>query len=267
MNTTACGPLPADVQRRLASARLGRRIYFYPEIGSTNDVALDLARGGEPEGTVVMTDHQLAGRGRRGQVWSSPAGRNLLMSLVLRPGSDARGALPVTLVAAMSISVVLSKLLDVEVGVKWPNDVVCGRGKLAGILAESSTSSSGLTYLVVGIGINVNVRADEFPAHLPYPAASCLTLTESEWDRADIAADVLGTIEAYYDRLLRDGFGPLRGAYESRLVHMGREVAFEQRGVRNSACVRGVALDGALRVGTGDDEDTLLYGESIETLS
>jgi BirA family transcriptional regulator, biotin operon repressor / biotin---[acetyl-CoA-carboxylase] ligase len=268
MNNPACGPLPADVQRRLATARLGRRIYFHPDIDSTNDAAVELARRGEPEGTVVMADHQRAGRGRRGHVWSSPPQRDILMSLVLRPGMDARGALPVTLVTAMSIAVVLSKLLDVDVGVKWPNDVLCEHGKLAGILAESSTAaSSGLAHLVVGIGINVNVRADEFPPGLHHPAASCRTLTGTDWDRADIAADVLGTIEAYYDRLVRDGFAPLRSAYEARLVHMDREVAFEQRGTRMRGVVRGVAVDGALRVDMGDGEETLLYGESIEVVA
>ncbi|HEX6791982.1 MAG TPA: biotin--[acetyl-CoA-carboxylase] ligase, partial [Candidatus Krumholzibacteria bacterium] len=210
MNTMACGPLPSDVQRVLASARLGRRIYFHPDIASTNDAALELARAGEPEGTVVMADHQRAGRGRRGQTWSSPPHRNLLMSVILRPETDARGSLPVTLVAALSVSVVLSKLLDVDVQVKWPNDVVCERGKIAGILAESSAMASGLSYVVLGIGINVNARAEDFPDGMPYPGASCLTLTGSEWDRASIAADVLGTIEAYYDRFLRDGFVPLR---------------------------------------------------------
>lgn len=266
MNPLACGPLPADVQRRLATARLGRRLYFYPVIGSTNDAALELARSGEPEGTVVMTDHQSTGRGRRGHTWSSPPGRDVLMSLVLRPGSDARAALPVTLVAALSISVVLSKLLDVEVGVKWPNDVMCERGKLAGILAESSTASTGLTHLVLGCGINVNVRAAEFPDSLALPAASCHTLTGHDWNRADIAADVLGTIEAYYDRLVRDGFGPLRAAYENRLMHMEREVMFEQRGARASGLVRGVAEDGALRIDI-NGEETLLYGESIEAVA
>jgi BirA family transcriptional regulator, biotin operon repressor / biotin---[acetyl-CoA-carboxylase] ligase len=264
MTRAGCGPLPADVQRRLATARLGRRIFFYPEIGSTNDAALELARRGEPEGTVVMADHQRAGRGRRGHTWSSPPERDVLMSLVLRPGTDAREALPVTLVTALSIAVVLSKLLDVEVGVKWPNDVVCARGKLAGILAESSSSAAGLAHLVAGIGINVNVRAEEFPAGLHYPAASCRTLSGQDWDRADIAADVLGTIEAYYDRMRRDGFGPLRAAYEGRLAHLHRDVAFEHNGVRTSGVVRGVAADGALRIARPGEEEILLYGESIE---
>ncbi|HET6348327.1 MAG TPA: biotin--[acetyl-CoA-carboxylase] ligase [Candidatus Krumholzibacteria bacterium] len=266
MNTPVCGPLPADVQRHLATARLGRRMYFHPDVTSTNDIALDLARHGEPEGTVVIADHQRAGRGRRGRVWSSPPQRNLMLSMILRPGSDARGALPVTLVSAMSISVVLSKLLDIDVRVKWPNDVVCERGKIAGILAESSVSGSGLAFVVVGTGINVNARAEDLPAAPAYPAASCFTLTGSEWDRAKIAADVLGTIEAYYDRFLRDGFATLRGAYEARLAHLGRRVAFEQQGRQADGVVLGVAGDGALRVESSGGGETLLYGESIEVL-
>lgn len=267
MNGPAAGPLPADVQRRLASARLGRRIYFYPDIASTNDTALDLARGGEPEGTVVIADHQRAGRGRRGQTWMSPPFRNLLMSVILRPATDAHGALPVTLVAGLSVAVVLSKLLDVETRVKWPNDVVCDRGKIAGILTESSVTGSGVAHVVLGIGINVNTRDDELPAGLPYPAASCRTLTGADWDRADIAADVLGTIEAYYDRFLRDGFAPLRGAYEARLAHLGQPVTFTHDGTPRSGTVRGVAPDGALRVEASPGDETLLYGESIEAVS
>jgi len=261
-----CGPLPADVQRCLATARLGRRIYFYPETDSTNDIALELARGGEREGTVVMTDHQRAGRGRRGHTWSSPPARDVLMSLVLRPPGDARSALPVTLVIATSVAVVLSKLLDLDVGVKWPNDVVCAKGKLAGILAESSSSSSGVAHLVVGIGINVNVRAEEFPARLHQAATSCRVITGQDCNRAAVAADVLGAIEAYYDRLVRDGFASLRSAYEARLIHSGRAVAFEQNGVRATGVVRGVALDGALRVASADGNESLLYGESIEVV-
>ena len=264
MSHVGCGPLPADIQRGLATARLGRRIYFHPEIESTNDAALELARAGEPEGTVVIADYQSAGRGRRGQAWTSPPHRNLLMSVILRPATDARGALPVTLVASMSISVVLSKLLDLEVSVKWPNDVVCEGAKIAGLLAESSASVSGVAHVVVGIGINVNARAEDFPASMAYPAASCLTLTGTEWDRAHIAADVLGTIEAYYDRFLRDGFGPLRSAYEARLLNLGKLVSFERNGARVAGHVRGVALDGALRVEPDSGGEMLLYTETVE---
>ena len=264
MSRLECGPLPADVQRRLATARLGRRIYFHPDLESTNDTALALARAGEPEGTVVMADHQRAGRGRRGRAWASPPHRNLLMSIILRPGTDAHGALPVTLVAAMSVAVVLSKLLDLEMRVKWPNDVVCDRGKIAGLLAESSATTTGVAHVVLGIGLNVNARGEDFPADIAYPAASCLTLTGVEWERADIAADVLGTVEAYYDRFLRDGFGPLREAYEARLAHLGRRISFVRDGSEISGVARGVAADGALRVALEGGDELRLYSESIE---
>jgi BirA family biotin operon repressor/biotin-[acetyl-CoA-carboxylase] ligase len=205
----AVGPLPADVRRRLATAYLGRRYYYYPETDSTNDVALALAAAGEAEGTVVA-DYQRRGRGRRSHTWSSPAGKDLLFSIVFRPEGDARHALPVTLAVATAISVTLTKCLDVDVLVKWPNDVVTRAGKIAGILAESASSGGRLTHAVVGVGVNVNTNEQDFAGDLHGRAASCRTLSGVEWDRADLLADLLG------NRALRPfqtrRFGPLASA-------------------------------------------------------
>lgn len=261
------GPLPEDVRRLLATASLGRRIYFFPETASTNDVALALARSGERDGTLVIADHQRAGRGRRGHTWSAPRGSDLLFSLVLRPDGNARDALPVTLAFATAIAVTLSKLFGVDVGVEWPNDVVTPRGKIAGILAESATSAGVLSYAVVGVGINVNSTAADFPDDVRGAAVSCRMLCDdAPWDRAMLLADVLGGIEAYYDRYRRDGFAPLRDAYEARLGQMGKTVAFDSQGVRRTGRVLGVADDGALRVDSGDGE-ILLYSESVEVVA
>lgn len=262
----AAGPLPADVRRRLATAYLGRRYHFYPETDSTNDIALALAAAGEPEGTVVATDFQRRGRGRRSHTWSSPAGKDLLFSLVLRPAGDARHALPVTLAVATAVSVTLTKLLDADVLVKWPNDVVVGGRKIAGILAESASSGSRLAHVVVGVGVNVNTGEDDFAGELRERAASCRTLSGVEWDRADLMADLLGTIEAYYDRFRRDGFGPLVSAYEARLAQADREVSFQREGARLSGRVSGVARDGALVVRLHDGRDIELYSEHVEVL-
>jgi BirA family biotin operon repressor/biotin-[acetyl-CoA-carboxylase] ligase len=264
VTATSCGPLPADLLRHLVTARLGRRIYFYPETGSTNDIAIDLARRGEAEGTLVVADHQRAGRGRRGRTWTSPPGKDLLVSLVLRPPGLAQGALAVTLVVATAVSVALSKLLDVEFMVKWPNDVVSAEGKIAGILAESAIASGRVEYVVVGAGINVNSLAGDLPAVAPIPPVSCRMLTGAEWDRAWVLADVLGTVEAYYDRFCRDGFAPLRSAYEARLWQMGRDVGFERDGERATGRVLGVAGDGALRVALAGGGEAELHGETIE---
>ena len=267
MNASPRGPLPADLRRYLATARLGRRVYFYPETDSTNDVALDLARRGEAEGTIVVADHQRRGRGRRGRTWTSPPGNDLLVSVILRPGGDPRGALALTLVFATAISVALSKLLGVDLGVKWPNDVVSPSGKIAGVLAESASAAGAVAHTVVGVGINVNSTAEQLPRDAPVPPASCRTLTGVEWDRAAVLADVLGTVEAYYDRFRRDGFPPLRSAYEARLLQMDRAVAFDRDGTRETGRVLGVAADGALRVARDRGGECELYTETVEVLA
>lgn len=263
MNAARVGPLPAELNRHLATARLGRRVYFYPEVASTNDIALELARAGEAEGTLVVTDHQTRGRGRRGHVWTSPPGRDILCSLILRPPTDPRGALAVTLAVANAVAVTLSKLLDTDQQVKWPNDVMSPEGKIAGVLAESSAAGGRVEHVVVGMGVNVNTTPLDWPDEWRANAASCRTLTGSDWDRAFVLADLLGTIEAYYDRFRREGFAPFVSGYEARLVQMGKYVSFERGGTRTRGVAEGVAPDGALRVRV--NESVLeLYGEIVE---
>ncbi len=267
METAPIGPLPAELQRYLVTDRLGRRVYLYPETDSTNDVALALARSGEPEGTLVVTDHQRRGRGRRSHTWTSPPGKDILGSLILRPPCETREVLAVTLVVATGIAVALSRLLDADHRVKWPNDVLSPGGKIAGILAESSVSAGRVEYVVVGFGINVNSESRDWPEAWRASASSCRLLNGVPWDRALVLADVLGTVEAWYDRFRRDGFAPLMGAYEQRLVQLGRAVAFERGGERWTGVATGVATDGALRVQLDRDGSTVdLYGESAEVI-
>jgi BirA family biotin operon repressor/biotin-[acetyl-CoA-carboxylase] ligase len=267
MTNSPVGPLPAELTRYLATARLGRRVYFFPDIDSTNDAALELARSGEAEGTIVVADHQRKGRGRREHAWESPPGRDVLCSLILRPEVETRAALSITLAVATAISVALSKLIDSDLHVKWPNDVVSGTHKVAGILAESAGPAERVDHVVVGMGINVNSVSDDWDETVRARAASCRTLTGSEWDRAFILADVLGTVEAYYDRFRRDGFAPLVSAYQARLWQMDRVVTFRRAGAQLAGVVTGVAADGALRVRLDADGSTVeLYNESVEVV-
>jgi BirA family biotin operon repressor/biotin-[acetyl-CoA-carboxylase] ligase len=104
------------------------------------------------------------------------------------------------------------------------------------------------------------------PASAPVAPASCFTLTGREWDRAWVLADVLGTVESFLDRYARDGFPPLAGVYETRMLQMGRRVAFERGGRRDEGRVLGVAADGALRVEAGGGEECTLHGEAVEVI-
>jgi BirA family biotin operon repressor/biotin-[acetyl-CoA-carboxylase] ligase len=262
---------PPRVTERLRTRRFGRRIYYYPETDSTNRVAVGLIARGEVEGALVVADFQTAGRGRLGRAWSSPPGRDLLFTLVLRPGETAAALLPVTLVLASAIASCLSDLLRVEVGVKWPNDVVTAGGKIGGILAEkpARTGGAGAGALAVGIGLNVNSERDDFPAAYRDRAVSCRTVTGTEHDRADVLCRVLGVMEDRYADFCNRGFAKLRGRYEARLFMRGKRVSFERGGETVSGVVEGVAEDGALRVAPGRSggASMLLYGEEVTPLS
>jgi BirA family biotin operon repressor/biotin-[acetyl-CoA-carboxylase] ligase len=258
--------LPARVKMRLTANRFGRRVYYYPEIDSTNRAAMDLARRGESEGTVVVTDFQTAGKGRLDHTWSSPPGKDLLFSIVLRPEGPPAALLPVTLVLSGAAAAVLSVVLEEDVGVKWPNDLIARGGKIGGVLAlaEVSQPPARGAIVVAGIGVNVNSDDEDFPAEIRGRATSLLALSGKRWDRAGVLARLLESLEAQYDVFQREGFDALRTEYESRLVVLGKRVSFERAGIRTEGVVAGVNDDGALRVDvTDENEPSLLYNEEI----
>jgi BirA family biotin operon repressor/biotin-[acetyl-CoA-carboxylase] ligase len=258
--------LPARVKKRLTTGRFGRRVYYYPELGSTNRAAMDLARGGESEGTVVVTDFQTAGKGRLDHTWSSPPGKDLLFSLLLRPSGPPDTLLPITLVVSLAVADVLSGALGEDVGVKWPNDMIAPHGKIGGVLALAGTVPAGESIVVVGVGINVNSKGEDFPADLRGRAASMYTVAGESWDRAEVLATVLKGLEEHYDIFEREGFAALRTPYEKKLTILGRRISFERASGRGGGVVRGVGGDGALYVdafGEGEEQPLILYNEEI----
>ena len=147
---------------------------IYEETDSTNIRARKLAEEGAPDGTLVVTDFQNAGRGRRGRMWVSPSGTGIFMSLILRPDILPSSASMLTLVAALAVYDGIKETTGLETVIKWPNDIVAEGKKLCGILTEMSAELEGIHYVVTGIGINANMT--EFPeevgggSHLPaYP--------------------------------------------------------------------------------------------------
>jgi BirA family biotin operon repressor/biotin-[acetyl-CoA-carboxylase] ligase len=260
--------LPRGIARRSPTRVFARRVYYLAEVDSTNRLAADLAARGEPEGTVVVADHQTAGRGRWERRWESPAGKDLLFSLILRPDASPRTVLPVTLAFSAAVAGTLSDLTGQEIGVKWPNDVYATGKKICGILAEASTSGERAAFVVVGFGINVNASADEFPAEFADRSCSCHTLTGRVWDRCEVLVRVLAALERTYVDFAAGGFGDFQEVYKSKLVILGRDVVV--RGSKGEAIARvvDVAPDGGLVVdmpdGTAtlyDDEVTLIVGK------
>lgn len=258
--------LPREIARRARTRAFGRRVYYLPEVDSTNRVAAELAAAGEAEGAIIVADYQTAGRGRWARRWESAAGKNVLFSLILRPEAPAPAVLPVTLAFSASIADTLGSIAGREIGVKWPNDVVVDGRKICGILAEGAISGGRMAFVVVGVGINVNARIEEFPDEFAERSCSVYTLTGREWDRTEVIARVLTALERTYLAFAAEGFSELLGLYRSKLAILGRNVRLSRSGSERVARVVGVAEDGALLV-ESDGETEALYDDEVTMLT
>lgn len=256
---------PHEIRAALKSRTIGRRIYYLPEVDSTNRIAVDLAKQGEPDGALIVTDYQTAGRGRHGRRWESSPRSNLLFSVILRPDMPSNAVLPVTLVFAETIAASVGRWIDTPVWVKWPNDVLSPGGKICGILAETSTRSARVVTVVVGVGINVNMPAGEFPDSLDYPAASFRTLTGRRHDRRDVLVDVLSRLDDAYATFVSKGFGAFASAYTQRLWMMGKTVEYCFDAARERGVVEGIELDGGLVVRCGGKR-RILYDQEVRVV-
>jgi len=238
---------PAAVGRYLRSAVFGHRIFYYPTIGSTNERALELAAGGEPEGALVLAEEQTEGRGRRERKWSSRARAGIYTSLILRPAIAASKAPLFTFMAAVSIADALGELCGLPARIKWPNDVLVERRKIAGVLGEVRGSDPEVREMVVGMGVNINQTVEEFPSEIHALATSVRIETGASAGRAPILAGLLEGFERRYARLLRDGPATLLAEWESlSALPRGHAVAVEGPSGLVEGTIAGVDEEGAL---------------------
>jgi BirA family biotin operon repressor/biotin-[acetyl-CoA-carboxylase] ligase len=238
---------PAALQRCLRSPVFGHRVFYYPTIGSTNDRALELAAAGEPEGGLVLAEEQTGGRGRRDRAWASRSRLGIYASLILRPGLPAGRAPLLTFVAAISVADALRETAGLEARIKWPNDVLVGRRKIAGILGEVRGSQPEIRELVIGMGLNVNQSPGDFPPEVRPSATSVRIETGSAAGRAPILAAVLEGCERRYGRLLRGEAPELLREWEAlSAIPPGGRVVVDGASGRHEGQIGGVDEDGAL---------------------
>lgn len=252
--------LAAEIERHLDAGELRFRIEHRDLVDSTNLLAFERARAGAPEGTVVVAEAQSAGRGRLGRSWCSPSGRNLYASIVLRPPLPPMVVPQITLMAAVSVARALEEVGGMPAGIKWPNDLQLGGRKVAGILTELEAEAERVHFVVLGIGVNLNMTQRELPAEIRETATSLRIAAGRPVDRCRFAGRLLSHLARDYRSFIGGGFGALRGEYEAHHVLRGRRVrvsgAAEVAGV-----VRGVAPDGALLIDVGGRTERVVAGE------
>ena len=191
------------VTQRTENTMFGHSFRYHDEIESTNLEAKTLALKGAPEGTVVVAEAQSAGRGRLGRRWTSPAGKGLLFSVILRPSLPMSEAHLLTIVAATAAAEAIERHVPARVAIKWPNDLFIGDRKVGGILMEVAGEQDDVDWVVLGVGLNVNTEFSELPVALRRTATS-LKMTGGEMvDRSDVLATLLLSLEAHYQSALR----------------------------------------------------------------
>lgn len=224
----------------------GWRVEVLDETISTNAVAMEQGAAGEPAGYAVIADHQVGGRGRRGNRWESPPGSALLLSALLRPEVPLSLWPRVAVAAAVAVCRAITRTTPVLPSIKWPNDVLLGSHKVAGILVESRAPGAGSPgWLVVGVGINVHTR--EFPLTLRYPATSLALAGGHAPARADLAAALLVSLRDETDRALTAaGWPETRAAFAAFDALTNRRIRAEQNGQIREGIARGLDDEGGL---------------------
>ena len=240
---------PEEVQDGLRTHWLAREYRYHDSVDSTNRIAYELAREGAASGTTVVAEAQTAGRGRLGRSFFSPPYRNLYTSIVLRPGVTTAEAPAWILASATAVADAVAETVgsDEAVEIKWPNDVLLGGLKTCGILMELSAEATRVEFLVLGIGVNLNVARTEFPDEFRALATSLSSHTEAPVDRIAFARRLFEHLERTLDACARDGFGAVLPRFESRFRMGGRSVrVLGLDGSETAGVVRGIDSDGAL---------------------
>ncbi len=211
---------PWEVQFDLGTKVLGQKIVYEDSVPSTMDVAFKLGGQKAPEGTVVCAESQTKGRGRMGRGWVSPKGKGIYFSLILRPKLPPNEAAKLTLLCAVAVAEAVARVSGIEARIKWPNDLLVGKKKLAGILTELHAETDRVKFVVVGVGLNVNTPESQ----LPTDATSLRLEAGRVFSRVQVLQEVLRELEHWYLRFGREGFPPVLERWKELSLTLGRRV-------------------------------------------
>ena len=236
--------------RRGKTKIIGRDIRVFEQTTSTNDVIEKLARDGVKEGVVVFAESQTKGRGRLGRKWISPAHKGLWFSILLRPDLRPQETTQLTVASATALRRAIESETKLKPEIKWPNDILIGGKKVAGILTELSAELDKVRHVILGIGIDVNLSANEFPADLKKTATSLKIETGETICRAELATTILRELDDDYSRICAAKFSEVAEEWEKNCATIGKNVTVQlgERKIRGRA--ESLDDDGALLLRT-----------------
>jgi BirA family biotin operon repressor/biotin-[acetyl-CoA-carboxylase] ligase len=245
-----------------APGRIGWRIHYFDELATTQQTARELAEQGAAEGVVVIAERQTAGRGRMGRSWHSPAGAGLYTTTILRPQFALAHVPRISIAAGVAAAEAVETFAPGLVTLKWPNDIWLKGRKTGGILAEAVTDrSGGLSAVLLGIGINVNLAAGDIPAELRDKATSLRVALGRPCDRVELARALFSRLDSRYMEVVSGRFAATRQAFERYFALARRRVTVLDGTARTSGVALGIDDEGALLLETERGLVRILAGD------
>ena len=255
--------LPSEIQIGLDTKIIGKKMIYHPSVDSTNRAAKALAYHGAEEGTIVVAEEQESGKGRLERTFYSPRGKGIWFSIILRPKLLPKDAPKCTLMAAVAVAEAMNRF-NLKAEIKWPNDIIFDGRKFVGILTEMTGEIGKITYMVIGIGINVNISRDEFPEELRDIATSLSEIKGEELSRVEFFRAVLEEFDKLYCEVRESGFNDVIERWKKYNVTLGRKIRVIST-VDGIESFTGKAVDlnadGALIVETGNGRRTVYAGD------
>lgn len=255
---------PDEIRLGLTTKFIGQNIHYQESVESTQKIAHQLGLENAPEGTVVIAEEQLSGRGRMQRHWHSPKSTGVWMSIILRPKLPIPKAPQLTLLTAVAVVQAIEECTGLTPEIKWPNDILINGKKVTGILTELQAEADRIHSVIIGIGINVNQQLKDFPEELRSIATS-LSIEKGELlNRADLIRSLFNRLEKLYLLYLEHGFSPVKLLWESYAVSIGKMINARTLSGNIYGKATGITEDGVLLIEDNDGIIHQIYSADIE---
>jgi len=248
----------------LKTTFLGRHLHYHDSVDSTQKIAYKLAYENAAEGTVVIAEEQTAGRGRMDRKWHSPKYTGIWMSIILRPNLPIPKAPQLTLISAVGVVQAIEEVTGLLPEIKWPNDILINGKKVTGILTEMQAEADRINSIIIGIGINVNTKKEDFPAELENIASSLSIESKSIVDRERLIRAILEKLEKLYVLYLEKGFFPIKLMWESYAVSIGKAITARTLTGEIKGKAIGIREDGVLLIEDSSGKVHKIYSADIQ---
>lgn len=253
-----------EIRLGLTTEFIGKNIHYEETVESTQKIAHRLSSENVPEGTVVIAEEQISGRGRMNRPWHSPKYTGIWMSLILRPNIPLTKAPQLTLLTAVAIVQAIEEVTGLNPEIKWPNDILLNGKKITGILTEMQAESDQIHSIIIGMGLNVNQTKDDFPPELQNIASSLLIEKGDALSRASIIRSIFTHFEKLYLLFLEKGFYPIKLLWEGYAISIGKMIkARTLTGVIEGKAL-GITDEGVLKIEDASGVIHHVYSADIE---